>query len=218
MQNLVVAQLESVIDEYNHYRSQSRHKDASDVIDRLRRRELQVRALAAIERAAGKSSVYYEQAIADLEQKSNSATILACIIGVAESLLTDIRAGYLKSLAELLHADVFSDFLEMGDHLISNGYKDAAAVMAGSTLEAHLKQLAHKFSIPVERNGKPKKADLINSELVKANAYSTLDQKNVTAWLDLRNKAAHGNYDEYDHHQVKLLISSIRDFITRKPA
>ena len=47
-------------------------------------------------------------------------------------------------------------------------------------------------------NLRPKKTDRMNSELTKAEAYSKLDQKSVTAWLDLRNKAAHGKYDEYD--------------------
>ena len=52
----------------------------------------------------------------------------------------------------------------------------------------------------------------------RAEVYSKLDQKNVTAWLDLRNKAAHGHYDQYESAQVGLLISGFRDFITRNPA
>lgn len=64
----------------------------------------------------------------------------------------------------------------------------------------------------------PKKADLLNSELAAGNTYSKLDQKNITAWLDLRNKAAHGKYAEYTPEQVGLLIAGIRDFLTRNPA
>jgi hypothetical protein len=62
------------------------------------------------------------------------------------------------------------------------------------------------------------KSDHMNSDLAKSNAYSKLDQKNVTAWLDLRNKAAHGQYNEYNADQVVLLISAIREFVTRNPA
>jgi hypothetical protein len=68
------------------------------------------------------------------------------------------------------------------------------------------------------RRMNPKKADTMNAELTKAMAYTKLDQKNVTAWLGLRNDAAHGNYNAYDKNQVVLLISSIRDFISRNPA
>jgi hypothetical protein len=64
----------------------------------------------------------------------------------------------------------------------------------------------------------PKKADTTNAHLVKASAYSKLDQKNLTAWLDLRNKAAHGHYAEYQKEQVALMIDGIRSFITRCPA
>ena len=34
--------------------------------------------------------------------------------------------------------------------------------------------------------------DKMNSDLCGASIYEKLDQKNITAWLDLRNKAAHG--------------------------
>jgi hypothetical protein len=139
-------------------------------------------------------------------------------VGIVKSLLDDIRCGYLKSAEELIHGEVFSDFLEMADYLLANGYKDSAAIVTGSTLEAHLRQLAAKAGVDVELNGKPKKASQLNDELTKAGAYSKLDQKNVTAWLDLRNDAAHGHYEKYTKEQVGLLISGIRDFITRVPA
>ncbi|MCC6537711.1 MAG: hypothetical protein IT162_09195 [Bryobacterales bacterium] len=64
----------------------------------------------------------------------------------------------------------------------------------------------------------PKKADTLNADLVKAGAYSVLDQKSITAWLDLRNKAAHGKYTEYEKDQVRLLIDAIRNFMARCPA
>ncbi len=95
-------------------------------------------------------------------------------------------------------------------------------VEAGSTLESHLRNLCDKASIKTtfKRAGKEvnKKADTINANLTKEDIYSKLDQKNITAWLDLRNKAAHGHYDEYTKEQVSLLIESIGDFIARKPA
>jgi len=78
--------------------------------------------------------------------------------------------------------------------------------------------LCIKNSIDVEVNGRPKKADTLNSALSAKDVYSKLDQKNVTSWLGLRNDAAHGNYDNYTQQQVALMIDAIRDFMTRKPA
>ena len=38
-----------------------------------------------------------------------------------------------------------NDFLDMAYHLLENDYKDASAVMIGSVLEEHLRQLCNKF-------------------------------------------------------------------------
>jgi hypothetical protein len=125
----------------------------------------------------------------------------------------------MQSIEELIHADMFADFLEMSKHLLEQGYKDPAAVLCGSVLEEHLRKLSAKHGIGLlKADGSPKKADTLNSELTAANAYSKLDQKSVTAWLDLRNKAAHGNYTAYTEEQVSLAIQSVQDFISRLPA
>ncbi|MEO6331517.1 MAG: hypothetical protein ABIV11_04180 [Gemmatimonadaceae bacterium] len=211
-------QLEKVINEYESARSRSRHNDASDTLSDVQVRDLQTRCLAAIERASGRHSLYFERATA-IENVSNHAWgHLAAQIGVAKSLLSDIRDDYLAAHEELIHGEVFGDFLEMAEHLAAAGYKDAAAVIAGSTLESHLRQLCVKNGLGPSASGLPKKADTINAELTKQGAYTKLDQKNVTAWLGLRNDAAHGNYAAYDASQVTLLVASVRDFITRHPA
>jgi hypothetical protein len=211
-------ELDKILGEYRDAVAKSRHSDASDVLKLTQVTSLQARCLAAVERAAGRKSTYYERALAALNHNSHEWDRLAMQIGVVDSLLHDIKNGFLKSLEELIHGDVFSDFLEMATYLSASGYKDAAAVVAGSTLEAHLKQLCARHGISVDSGGKPKKADLLNSELVAGSAYSKLDQKNITAWLGLRNDAAHGNYSAYDKEQASLLIDSVRHFITKFPA
>jgi hypothetical protein len=149
---------------------------------------------------------------------------LNMIDSILDALKSDISQGYLASIGEIIHADLFADFAEMAEHLLEEGYKDPAAVIIGSVLEEHLRKLCLKnppLQIDaVDSKGvtKPKKADLLNSELTAASVYGKLDQKSVTAWLDLRNKAAHGQYTEYDKKQVELLLQSVRDFITRHPA
>lgn len=143
--------------------------------------------------------------------------------GALKALRDDLKSGYLVSIQELIHADVFSDFLEMAEHLLNDGYKDPAAVLVGGVLEGHLRKLCDKNSISTEftTSGgdlRPKKADRMNADLAKAGVYSKLDQKNVIAWLELRNKAAHGRYSEYSQEQVQLLLHSVRDFLVRYPA
>jgi hypothetical protein len=152
-------------------------------------------------------------------QPDRESTKIDLLAGVLRALRSDYSAGRLQTVRELIHGDLFADFLEMAEHLLSEAYKDAAAVIGGSALEAHLQQLAGKHGIPTERDGgKRKKASRLNDELKAVAAYGAADHKSVTAWLDVRNDAAHGEYDEYGAEQVKLLIAGVRDFMVRKPA
>ncbi len=217
----LVEQLNSIAETYKGLKSQSKYDDLSD-LGNPTAHNLITRSTAAIERASGRDSAYSRQVQEILARKTYDFDKLSMIIGVVESLAADIQAGYLSSASELIHGEIFSDFLEMADHLLDEGYKDAAAVIAGSALEAHIRQLCIKNSIPIEvstpKGIQPKKADSMNSDLGSAGAISKLDQKDVTAWLDLRNKAAHGRYSEYTKDQVALMIAGVRDFITRNPA
>ena len=211
-------QLSAVITEYESARSQSKYNDASDVISHTKITELQTRCISAIERTSGSKSIYCRQVMEIGNKKDNVYNHVAEQIGVAKALLYDIQNDFLKGLEEIIHGDLFSDFLEMATHLMENEYKDAAAVMAGSTLEVHIRNLCDKHGVKTTSGHKPKKAELLNAELTKEGVYTKLDQKSVTAWLGLRNNAAHGNYSEYTREQVRLLIESVRNFITRYPA
>ena len=122
------------------------------------------------------------------------------------------------SFAALVRSDLFADFLEMAEHLLNTGYKDPAAVLVGAILEEHLRKLCHKHGIPTSEKTKPRKAESLNSDLASSNIYSRLDQKSVTAWQDLRNKAAHGHFSEYADAQVDLMLKGVRDFVSRLPA
>jgi hypothetical protein len=140
-------------------------------------------------------------------------------IEILKIIRDEIAGGWLFSIKGLITAEIFADFLEMAEYLLSQGYKDPAAVMVGSVLEEHLKQLCNKNSIKVEAyvDGKPKaiKTDRLNSELAKNDIYNKLDQKAVTSWLDLRNRAAHGKYDEYTIDQVRNMLASVTEFLSR---
>jgi len=214
---IFISQLDSLIAVYDNMKAKSQYNDLSD-FPKPDRQSLMTRTIAAIHRISGQNSIYSNEVERILKQDPLLHLHTSSIIGVAKALKEDIGAGYTQSLTELVHADIFSDFLDMSKHLNDNGYKDSAAVIAGSTLESHLKKLAVKNGISTLIGGKPIKASQLNVDLTKANIYNNLDQKNVTAWLDLRNKAAHGHYADYNIDQVKILISSIQDFITRNSA
>lgn len=220
--DVFAAQLDAVLNEFAAFSAKSQHDDLSD-LPKADRQALVTRAIAAIHRIAGTNSSYAKEVDRLLKTLNHLHMHTTSIMGVAKALRDDLKAGYIRSLVELVHSDVFADFLEMAQHLCEAVYKDAAAVIAGSTLESHLRGLCSKAGIPVEipkADGSvgPKKAEAMNSDLASSDVYSKLDQKSITAWLDLRNKAAHGKYGEYTQEQVLVMVSGVRDFIVRNPA
>lgn len=219
---VLAKQLDGLVAEVLDFKTKSAHDDCSDVMSETKAVEIATRAYAAIERIGGRKSPYHVRAEEIRTEKSYEQLKVMRLIGVMQSLSADLKAGYLKSLEELIHGELFGDFLEMAQHLVDAGYKDAAAVICGSSLEAHLRQLVKRSGVAVEnvtsKGTEPKRADLLNADLVKAGAYPVLDQKNVTAWLGLRNKAAHGQYSDYTKDQVALMIDAVRNFISRYPA
>ena len=224
LKDQLLRQIDDVLAYQKIMRDKGQHEDLSG-LPSWEYERFNTMALAAIQRVTGADSVYMQQASEVSKPKEARPDFFRSfkrVLSILESVREALAADYLDSASSLIHASVFADFLEMSQHLLDEGYKDAAAVIAGSSLEAHLRQVCGKFgvdtTVTTSSGLSPKKADRMNADLSSAKAYSILDHKNVTAWLDLRNKAAHGEYAKYVSEQVGLLISGIRDFISRNLA
>lgn len=178
---------------------------------------LRTASLSFLKNTFGESHPYYQEFNNHVSGMTPHSTEIGR--GILASVKQEIDGGWLITVKGLVSAEIFTDFLEMANYLLEEEYKDPAAVMIGSVLEEHLRQLCIKNAIPTEsiKDGKPiaKKADLLNSELAAQSVYNKLDQKSITAWLDLRNKAAHGKYDEYSKNQVELMLQSVTEFMSR---
>ncbi len=215
--------LDQLINKAKQVISTSRKVDFGDFgytnrVDETGAINLRTSSLSFLQRIFGVDHPYYQEF--DEIINGHSPDTARQALGILEAAREEISGGWLFTAKGLVSAEIFSDFLEMASYLLSESYKDAAAVVIGSALEVHLKQLCQKYNIPTERidktgNGIPLKADTLNAELKKAGVYNLLDQKNVTAWLDLRNDAAHGNYARYAKEQVELMLSGVQNFISR---
>ena len=176
-------------------------------------------SLSFLKNLYGVNHPYYT----DFDSKTEAAVGDAVLAGraIVAAVAAELKGGWLATARGLISAEIFADFLEMGTYLLSEGYKDPAAVIIGSVLEEHLRQLCLKEGIATTtlkaRNTVAKKADTMNGELAGAGIYNKLDQKNVTAWLDLRNKAAHGQYAEYTKAQVDHMAQAVTEFMARNP-
>ena len=214
-----IKQLSEIITEYENIRARAQYTDLSGNVHLDEVPATISKAKAAIARITSTDSEYYKDVAQALEEKRiTNGDKLHIIIGSVRALQSDLKNDYLKSFHDIVQSEVFSDYLEMADYLLKEGYKDPAAVIIGSTLEAHLRELCKSSAIETEAlntKGKlvPKKADLLNSELAKGKIYSSAYQKQITAWLDIRNSAAHGNYEEYSTEEIRLMSQGVKNFV-----
>jgi hypothetical protein len=176
--------------------------------------ELRSSSLSFIRRLYKENHPYYT----DFDRKVHlgHAYEIEIAIGILNSVKTEIQNGWIVSLRGLVSAEIFTDFIEMSEYLLVEGYKDPAAVIIGGVLEEHLRQLCIINGIEIlNSNEKYKKAELLNTDLSAKLIYNKLDQKSVTSWLDLRNKAAHGRYNEYNKEQVENMMKAVIEFMSR---
>jgi hypothetical protein len=218
----LIEQIDRLGAEYDELREQSQYQDLSDY-DKTGNEQavfsLGLRATAAAQRLLPAGTAYIEQAddYIDTLGGRNPGQLTYRLLTILRAFRTDLEAGWLRDFEEAVHAGVFADFLDMAEYVLEEIHKTPAAVIAGFTLEEHLRKLCAKHGIATEQDGKPIKADAMNAELGKV-AYSKTVQKEVTGWLGRRNEAAHGNHDAYNEEQVSLMIENVRHFIGANPA
>lgn len=93
--------------------------------------------------------------------------------------------------------------LEQATALLSAGYKDPACVVTGVALETTLKDLCSRNGIAHA------KLDKMNADAAKKGIYNRGMQKQITAWADRRNSAAHGDWNAYSEAEVDDMIKGV---------
>ena len=172
-----------------------------------------------IRRLYGQDSQYHESLQKVLStahfssMHSNWFNHISELVGILKGIQHDMKSGMLSDFRKLLQAEIFADFLDMAEHLLNEGYKDAAAVLLGAVLEDSLRKLSLNRELSTtSMHGKLLTSEPLNVALAKDGAYGPLVQKQVTTWANLRNDAAHGHFSKYDAEQVKQMLIFIQKF------
>ncbi|MBZ0166629.1 MAG: HEPN domain-containing protein [Candidatus Omnitrophica bacterium] len=160
-----------------------------------------------LSRVFGQESEHYKNFSKQVEKEYISYSPLQRAQGVLKSAKNDYENEQLFDVRQLIEAELFNDFIEQAEHLLKSGYYQPAAVIIGCVLEDGLRKLCHKNVISIPE--KPK-LDSMNIELAKAGIYSKLTQKKITVLADLRNKSAHGQWDQFKLNDVEEMILSVR--------
>jgi len=135
--------------------------------------------------------------------------------GVLQATRNDIESGWVGRRDLMLTADAFGSLLEQADHLLEQGYKDPAAMLAGAVLESTLRKMCEVRGIPTDTQDK---IGTLNDKLAKHHkppTYSSAYHKQIITWADHRNNADHGHFDEYDRPQVAAMIAGVHEFAAR---
>jgi hypothetical protein len=145
------------------------------------------------------------------------------LLGVLRALRQDVDADQLRSIEELVHADLFADLLAQASYLNDTKFSRAAAVLAGGVLEEHLRQLCAKNTIAtIGSDGKPRKASALNADLYsQRNIYSNAERAEIEGWQNRRNAAAHGEADfetKHDQADIRRMVEGVRSLIVKYPA
>jgi len=131
-------------------------------------------------------------------------------LSILKAAKEEIESGYLKGLETLISADIFSDFLEMCEHLLEQGYKEPSASLVGAVLEDGLRRITENNNITLK-----KKEDIssLNKKLADAKVYSRLTQKKIQVWNDIRNNSDHGKFEEFKEGDVRDMLSGVQKFL-----
>src|SRR3989338_2410426 len=157
----------------------------------------------------GENSPYYKNFVEGV--KSSRPSDVDHGTGILKALKEDLELGYLTRVRDLVSAEIFTDFIEMAQHLLDNNYKDSAASLIGAVLENGLRQIAQKHTIDVKSGDD---IGSLNTKLADKEIYNRLLQKQVQAWKAIRDSADHGKFEDYKIEDVKAMLEGVQRFLT----
>ncbi|RSZ26419.1 HEPN domain-containing protein [Acinetobacter bereziniae] len=161
--------------------------------------------------SCGENSVYCKEfsLAEEVQNFDTNPRVIKRLLPILVATYDDFKNGFLVSFKQIIQAEVFDRELEQAKSLLDSGYKNAAAVIAGVVLETAVKELCLNNNIDIQR----RKLTQLNDDLAKAGVYNKLQQKQITALVDIRNNAAHGDYDQFTKEDVERMIDDIERFL-----
>ena len=124
----------------------------------------------------------------------------------------DFDGGYVFNVDLRVSGEVFSDFVVLAKHALSEGHKDVAAVLASAALEDALKRFALVNDLSVEGQTMQEVINALKSKGLVAGAQKSL----LDAMPKIRNYALHANWDKISETEVSSVIGFVEQFLLSK--
>jgi Domain of unknown function (DUF4145) len=163
-----------------------------------------------------------QRKLVDLKNSYSIKSHLSERIAALKAIKEQFEHGFLEDIALQIELEIASDYMGQAEKLLSEGQSGKfdhvpAAVLSGAILEKTLRSLCDKQTPPVPTingNGKPHTLNLLIDEMKKAGIFNELKAKQLRALADIRNAAAHGEFDKFTRSDVEQMIKGINDFLT----
>lgn len=191
------------------YNNSSGHAVAPDRVNSAIFHEWKNNSQNFISMVCGENSSYYKNFVEEVKGAFPSEVDHGT--GILKALKEDLELGYLTRVRDLVSAEIFTDFIEMAQHLLENSYKDSAASLVGAVLENGLRQVAQKHTIGIKSGDD---IGSLNTKLADKEIYNRLLQKQIQAWKAIRDSADHGKFGDYKTEDVKAMLEGVQRFLT----
>ena len=201
------------------YPNAPKSKSTKTIVHSTMFKSWKTKIISLLENIVSEDSQHYQEIKRIYNQKSmfdNYEYIFSLLIALRD----DYSHGYLDELSVQIEAEISCDYMEQAETLLTGDNTDnsyiPAAVLSGAVLENNLRAMCEKQKPPIKtkkQNGDNKTLTPLIDELKKAKVYNELKAKQLRAWADIRNAAAHGEFDKFNHKDVKDMISGINSFL-----
>lgn len=163
----------------------------------------------------------HKQALDRLTVIENGKIQLEWGISFLEAIKDDFEHGFLDKLGAMVESEIAADYMGQAEQLLADGQSGKydhvpAAVLAGAVLEKALRTLCDRQVPPVptsKQDGTPKTLNPLIDDLKKAAAFNESKAKQLRAWADIRNHAAHGEFDQFKRSDVEPMVKGINTFL-----
>jgi len=171
---------------------------------------LYTEAISLFSSIYGTNNPHYERAIYFYQEGDIHA--LQQTEGLLIGTKGNLQSGLLEDLKSELLIDIKSDFLETARHLLEDGQKDPAAVLACIVLEDSIKRLVARHSVKGADN---KEIGVAAGLLYKAGVIEKSTNQSIQNFKNLRNAALHAEWDQVSRESVGLLLAFLPMFIEK---
>jgi hypothetical protein len=125
---------------------------------------------------------------------------------------SELGFGPLPNVEGLISGTIFTNFLDMAEHLLEQGYTQVVPSLAGAVLEDGLRRIAGAHGIEVREDSD--RISSLNQKLADGGIYSNLTRSKIVVWSKIRNNADHGKFAENGEQDVRQMLEGVRDFLS----